>query len=190
MVSRAGIFGSGSGLKLTKISGLIRAQDVLFVLSAQKYNQNNLAIMLNFSDLTWLSGFFGHDLGFKSVFGFGLGSGLNFLVWAGFEPELVGPFTTLSQSTSEWYKRTSWSNPSFLKTALKRRWLMNRLLIKLTIFTQSDRISFRVNGKVFAAKACLCNRVSLTLTFQKVLPLNLSNGSVSRKNVMYEILNF
>ena len=45
-------FGPGSGLKLTKISGLIRAWDVLFVLSAQKYNQNNLATLLNFSDLT------------------------------------------------------------------------------------------------------------------------------------------
>ena len=45
-------FGPGSGLKLTTISGLIRAWDVLFVLSAQKYNQNNLATLLDFSDLT------------------------------------------------------------------------------------------------------------------------------------------
>ena len=45
-------FGPGSGLKLTKISGLIRAWDVLFVLGAQKYNQSNLATLLNFSDLT------------------------------------------------------------------------------------------------------------------------------------------
>ena len=45
-------FGPGSGPKLTKTSGLIRAWDVLFVLSAQKYNQNNLATLLNFSDLT------------------------------------------------------------------------------------------------------------------------------------------
>ena len=52
VVSRAGLFGSGSGPKLTKISGLIRAWDVLFVLGAQKYNQNNLATLLNFSDLT------------------------------------------------------------------------------------------------------------------------------------------
>ena len=54
VVSQAGLFGSGSGsgLKLTKISGLIRAWDVLFVLGAQKYNQNNLAKLLNFSDLT------------------------------------------------------------------------------------------------------------------------------------------
>ena len=51
VVSRAG-FGSGSGLKLTKISDLILASDILFVLSAQKYNQNNLATLLNFSDLT------------------------------------------------------------------------------------------------------------------------------------------
>ena len=35
VISRAGLFGSGSGLKLTKISGLIRALDVLFVLGAQ-----------------------------------------------------------------------------------------------------------------------------------------------------------
>ena len=52
LVSRAGLLGSGSGLNLTKISGLIRAWDVLFVLGAQKYNQNNLARLLNFSDLT------------------------------------------------------------------------------------------------------------------------------------------
>ena len=51
VVSRVGLFELGSGLKLTKISGLIRAQDVLFVLGAQKYNQNNLATLLNFSDL-------------------------------------------------------------------------------------------------------------------------------------------
>ena len=38
VVSRAGLFGSGSGLKLTKIAGLIRAWDVRFVLGAQKYN--------------------------------------------------------------------------------------------------------------------------------------------------------
>ena len=51
VVSRAGLFGSGSGLKLTKTSGLIRAWDVRFALGAQKYNQNNLATLLNFSDL-------------------------------------------------------------------------------------------------------------------------------------------
>ena len=38
VVSRAGLFGSSSGLKLTKFSGLFRAWNVLFVLSAQKYN--------------------------------------------------------------------------------------------------------------------------------------------------------
>ena len=52
VVSRAGLFGSGSGLKLTKILGLIRAWDVLFIFGAQKYNQNNLATLLNFSNLT------------------------------------------------------------------------------------------------------------------------------------------
>ena len=45
-------FGSGSGLKLTKISGLIRAWDLLFVLGAQKYNQDNFETLLNFSDQT------------------------------------------------------------------------------------------------------------------------------------------
>ena len=44
-------FGSGSGLKLTKILALILARDVLFVLGAQKYNQRNLATLLNFSHL-------------------------------------------------------------------------------------------------------------------------------------------
>ena len=54
VVSRVWLLGpsSGSGQKLKKISGLIRAWDVLFVLGAQKYNQNNLATLLNFSDLT------------------------------------------------------------------------------------------------------------------------------------------
>ena len=51
--------------------------------------------MLNFSYLTLHLGFFGRDLGFKLVFGFGPGLGLNFRVRAGFGPELVGPFTTL-----------------------------------------------------------------------------------------------
>ena len=66
------------------------------VLGAQKYNQNNLATLPMFSGLSYLSGFFGHDLGFKLVFGFAPGSGLYFWVWAGFGPEPVGPFTTLN----------------------------------------------------------------------------------------------
>ena len=45
-------FGPGSGLKLTTISGLIRTRDVLFLFGTQNYNQNNLATLLNFSDLT------------------------------------------------------------------------------------------------------------------------------------------
>ena len=48
VVSGAGLFGSGSGLNLTKISGLIRAWDVLFVLDAQKHNQNRLGHFLIF----------------------------------------------------------------------------------------------------------------------------------------------
>ena len=35
------------GPKVDKILGLIRALDMLFVLGAQKYNQNNLAKLLN-----------------------------------------------------------------------------------------------------------------------------------------------
>ena len=62
----------GFGPKVDKISGLIRARDELFVLDAQKYNQNNLATLLNFSDLTKLLAFFGHNLGFKLIFGFRL----------------------------------------------------------------------------------------------------------------------
>ena len=52
VLSRAGFFGLGLGLKLTKISGLIRAKDVLLVLGAQKYNQNKLATLLNFSSFS------------------------------------------------------------------------------------------------------------------------------------------
>ena len=40
------------GPKVDKISGLIRAWDMLFVLDAKKYNQNILATLPNFSDLT------------------------------------------------------------------------------------------------------------------------------------------
>ena len=87
VLSRAGLFGSGSGLKLTKISGLIGAWDVLFVSKAQKSNQNNLATLLDFWDLTWFRVFwawFGVYISFRVrayVFGFG--------------PELVRPFTAL-----------------------------------------------------------------------------------------------
>ena len=59
-------------LKLTKISGLSRALGVLFFFGVPIYNQNNLATLLNFSDLIKLSRFFGHDSDFKLVFGFGL----------------------------------------------------------------------------------------------------------------------
>ena len=41
-------FRVGFGPKVDKNSRLIRAWDVLFVLGAQKYNQNNLATLLNF----------------------------------------------------------------------------------------------------------------------------------------------
>ena len=44
-------FRVGFGLKVDKILGIIRARDGLFVLGAQKYNQNNLATLLNFSHL-------------------------------------------------------------------------------------------------------------------------------------------
>ena len=70
---------------------------MLFVVGAQKYNQNNLATLLNFSDLSYLSGFCGNGLGFKLAFGYRQGSCLYFRVRAGFGPELVGPFTTLAQ---------------------------------------------------------------------------------------------
>ena len=65
-----------SGPKVDKNFGLNSAGDVLFVLGVQKDDQNNLAILLKFLDLTQLSGFLGHDLGFKLIFGFGPVSGL------------------------------------------------------------------------------------------------------------------
>ena len=37
---------AGFGSKIDKTSGIIRAWDVLFVLGAQNYNQNNLATLL------------------------------------------------------------------------------------------------------------------------------------------------
>ena len=47
------VFRVGFGIQVYKNFGLnIWARDVLFVLDAQKYNQNNLATLLNFLDLT------------------------------------------------------------------------------------------------------------------------------------------
>ena len=40
------------GPKVDKILGLIRAWELLFVLGAQKYNQNTLATLLRFLDQT------------------------------------------------------------------------------------------------------------------------------------------
>ena len=48
VVSRAGIFGP----KVHKNFGLNLGLRRVFVLGAQKFNQNNLATLLNFSDLT------------------------------------------------------------------------------------------------------------------------------------------
>ena len=59
-----------------------------FVLGAPKYNQNSLAALLNFSNLTELSGLFGHNLSFKLVFGFG--------------PELDRPLATLLHTELIW----------------------------------------------------------------------------------------
>ena len=75
-------FWVGFGPKVHKVSGSIRASDVLFVFGAQKYNQNNMVITLRFfrPNLIFVFFFFGHDLDFKLVFRFGLifsGSGLN-----------------------------------------------------------------------------------------------------------------
>ena len=79
-------------LKLIKILGLSPAIGVLFFFGVPKYNQNNLATLLNFSDLIKLSGFFGHDSDFKLVFGFGL----IFEFWPGSGLKIIGPFTTLT----------------------------------------------------------------------------------------------
>ena len=99
VVSSAGLFGSGSnrfragssriraglGPKVDKISGLIRAWAVLFVLGAQKYNQNNLVITLTF---------FRRNLTFVFFFRGWFGLEISFWVRAGFGPELVGSFAT------------------------------------------------------------------------------------------------
>ena len=68
-----------------------RSINVLFVLGAQKYNQDNWAITLTFFRPNLTFEFFGHDLDFKFVCEFGFifsGSGR-------FGPELVGLFPTL-----------------------------------------------------------------------------------------------
>ena len=68
-------FGPGSDVKLTKFSGLIRAWDVRFILGEQKYNQNNLTTLLNFSNPTSLLFFFrawfGLQISFRVRAGFG-----------------------------------------------------------------------------------------------------------------------
>ena len=71
-------FRVGLGPKVDKNLGLNSGLRRAFVLGAQKYNQNNLidSIAKFFKpNLTFV--FFGHDLGFKLVFGFGPGLGLN-----------------------------------------------------------------------------------------------------------------
>ena len=60
------------GPKVAKIMCVIRGWNVLFVLRAQKYNKKNSAITLSFFKPNLTFGFFGYDLGFKIVFGFGL----------------------------------------------------------------------------------------------------------------------
>ena len=94
---------AGFGPKVDKNFGLNSGlrRIVLFVLRVQKNDQNNLAILLNFLYLTQLSGFFGHDLDFKLVFGFGPGSGLQFRVRAGFGP---GSGLNLSARLLFWIK--------------------------------------------------------------------------------------
>ena len=87
-------FRVGFGPKVDKNFGLNSGLRRTFGLGAQTYKQNNLATILNFSDLTLLWVFLGHDLGFKLVLG--LRSGLYFRM--GFRPELVGPFTILLQA--------------------------------------------------------------------------------------------
>ena len=84
-------FGPGSGLKLTKTSGLIRAWDILFVLGAQKHNQNNLATLLNFYGPNLSFGFFwawfGLQISFRVQAMFGLiFSGLGRVRAGGFRP--------------------------------------------------------------------------------------------------------
>ena len=68
-------FRVGFGPKVDKNFG---PETCFFVLGAHKYNESNLATSLNFSDLTQFLDFFGHDLGFKLIFG--SGSGLYFRV--------------------------------------------------------------------------------------------------------------
>ena len=77
-------FPVGFGPKVDKNFGPNSCLRRAFFLGAQKYNQINLAKLLRFSYRTQHLDFFGHDLGFKLVFGFG--------------PEIVGPFTILQQA--------------------------------------------------------------------------------------------
>ena len=69
--------GFGFGPKVDNISALIRALDVLFVLGLQKQSKylRNIAKFYR-PNLTFCF-FFGYNLGYKLVFGFGPGSGLN-----------------------------------------------------------------------------------------------------------------
>ena len=55
----------------------VRAAESTVTVSIQKLLKKEAINRLRFSDLTQLSVFLGHDLGFKSIFGFGSGSGLN-----------------------------------------------------------------------------------------------------------------
>ena len=77
--------------------------------------------------------FFGRDLGFNLVIGFGLGSGLYFQVRAGFGPELVGPFTTL--------RKTPKGTPQyhFLNSLAK---VLFHFLVSVNIYLENKNQSF------------------------------------------------
>ena len=69
-------FRVGFGLKIDKNSGLIRVWDVVFVLGAQKYNQNNLAKTLTVFrphlTFTFFQAWFGLQISLRVGAGFGL----------------------------------------------------------------------------------------------------------------------
>ena len=50
------------------------------------------------------------------------------------------------------------AHPFLYKTFLKIRWFKARALIKLTTFTEADKICFKAGDKAFDANACRCRK--------------------------------
>ena len=140
--------------------------------------------MLNFLDLTQLSGFFGHDLGFKLIFGFG--------------PELVGPFTTLCSLYNSEMPRNLYCNvlgslsnvqnlvPKYLQS------IANVWFQKSRVSSRSRHVQVSVWSRVFAQSLGLVlvsqRQCLVSVSASKILTETsaLLSSSISVQNLSFE----